>query len=205
MRHTHNTNTPSSASSSKRLFEQNSANRKKPTLFQHEKFTLALFALFGLTLAQKAIILSQIEMIYHALDSLGIDVFSLAAEADTAVATTLLTTKSTSVLNAINNAITAIGAAIPLDLIGASALVEPSEHLVAETEMAVNNLIAKKDIIEGAGQMAAVLEILKKQGAAAAKLADAIVAKVPTDAQAIATGPRDKIAAISQKVFVAFS
>lgn len=157
------------------------------------QFTLTLVALLGLTLAQKETFLSQIEMIHHALDSLNTGVSSLAAGADTATATTLLTTKSTSVLNAINNAITAVGAAIPLDLIGASALVEPSEHLVAETEKTVNDLIAKKDVIKGGGQTAAVLEHLKKQGAAAVRLVDAIVAKVPADAQAIASGSGDKL------------
>lgn len=169
------------------------------------QFKVALFALLGLAYAQKEIFLHELEMVHHALDSLDTGVSGLAAGGDAAAATTTLTSKSSAVLNVINNAITAVNGATALDLVGASALVEPSEHLVAETEKTVSDLIAKKAIIASAGQTAAVLTHLKSQGAAAAKLVDAIAAKVPADAKSIATSSGEKIAASINKGVIAFS
>lgn len=169
------------------------------------QFTYALFALLGLTIAQKEIFVAQIELIHHALDSLDSGVASLAAGADTAAAATTLTTKSTNVLNSINTAIAAVNGATALDLVAATSLVTPTDHLVSETEKTVTDLIAKKDIIKAAGQTGVVLDHLKLQSVAAAKLVDAIAAKVPVDAKGIATATGSKIAAALQKGITAFS
>lgn len=69
----------------------------------------------------------------------------------------------------------------------------------------MDDLIAKKDVIKGAGQSAATLEHLKKQGVAAGRLVEVIAGKVPGDAKGIATGAGEKIAKAIQKGVVAFS
>jgi len=169
------------------------------------QFKILLLALLGSAVAQKEIFLQQLELVHHALDSLDTGVAGLAPGVDTAAATTTLTSKSGQVLSVINNAIAAISGATALDLVSASALIGPSDHLVAETEKTVSDLITKKDIIAGAKQTGAVLSHLKSQAAAAAKLVDAISAKVPDSAKSITTSSGDKIAAALNKGIIAFS
>ena len=169
------------------------------------QFTVAFLAFLGLTLAQKEVYLNGLNMVHHALDSLDSGVAGLAAGADAAAATNALSAKSTNVLTAINNAIAAVNGASALDLAGAAELVSPSDHLVAETQKTVDDLIAKKEIIKAAGQTGLVLAQLKSQGVGAAKLVDAIAAKVPADAKSIATSAGDKIAAAISKGVTAFS
>jgi hypothetical protein len=169
------------------------------------QFKFVLLAFLGSAVAQKEVFLQQLELVHHALDSLDAGVVGLAPGVDTAAAATALTSKSGQVLSAINNAIAAIGGASALDLVGSSALVGPSDHLVSETEKTISDLIAKKDIIAGAKQTGNVLSQLKSQAAGAAKLADAISAKVPDSAKSIASSSGSKIAAAINKGIAAFS
>jgi len=165
------------------------------------QFKFVLFALLGSAIAQKEVFLQQLELVHHALDSLDVGVLGLAPGA----AATALTSKSSQVLSVINNAITAISGATALDLVAAAALVSPSDHLVAETEKTVGDLIAKKDIIASTKQTATVLSHLKSQAAAASKLVDAISAKVPDSTKIITSSTGDKIAAAINKGIAAFS
>jgi len=169
------------------------------------QFTVAFITLLGLAVAQKAVLLNGLTMIHHALDSLDAGVAGLSAGASAASATTALSAQSASVLKAINDAVTAANGATAISLNDAAELVPASDHLVAETEKTVGDLIAKKDVIKAAGQTTLVLDQLKAQGVGAAKLVSAIAAKVPADAKSIATGAGDKIAAAIAKGVTAFS
>jgi hypothetical protein len=169
------------------------------------QFKFVLLALLGSTFAQKEVFLQQLELVHHALDSLDVSVAALAPGVDAATAGATLNSKADKVLATINTAIAAINGATALDLIGATNLVSPSDHLVAETEKTVADLIAKKDIIVAAKLSSTIVSQLKSQQAAATKLVDAISAKVPEATKAIASSSAGKIAAAINKGIAAFS
>lgn len=75
-------------------------------------------------------------------------------------------------------AITAIGTADTVELVEPAALVEPSEHFMGETERTVDDLIQKKNMFMGFGQMGAVLEPLRKQEVAAGRLVEVVAGEV---------------------------
>jgi Hydrophobic surface binding protein A len=169
------------------------------------QFKLALFALLGAAFAQKELFLTHLEHVHHALDALDGDVKALTAGADVASAAKLLTGKSGAVQAALNEAIAAVTSSAQLDLIGASAIVAPADHLVQETQTIIKDLISKKDIIVSSKQTGTVLDQLKAQAVSAQKLADAITSKVPDAAKAIAQGQSSKIIAAIQSGIAAFS
>jgi hypothetical protein len=164
-----------------------------------------LLALFGAAFAQKDIVLGQLEKVHHALDSLDSSVGKLVAGGDVAAQAASLTAQSGAVLAAIQGATAAISASAALDVIGASSIVGPADHLVKETEKTIADLVAKKDVIAGAKQTALVLDQLKSQAAAAQQLADAITSKVPDATKEIAKSQSAKITAAINKGVSAFS
>jgi 2-phospho-L-lactate guanylyltransferase (CobY/MobA/RfbA family) len=169
------------------------------------QFKLALFALLGVSFAQKELFLNHLEHVHHALDSLDGDVKALTASSNAAATQALLTSKSAAVQTALSEAIAAVLSSAPLDLIGASAIVSPADHLVKETEQIIGDLISKKDILANSKLTGTVLGQLKAQADSAQKLADAIASKVPDAAKSIARGQSGKIVAAIQKGISAFS
>jgi len=164
-----------------------------------------LLALLGSAFAQKDIFLSQLDSVHKALDALDVSVTGLAPGGDVAAQTAALTGKARGVLAALDAATAAISGAAALDIGGSASIVAPADHLVKETDKAIANLIAKKDIIAASKQTALVLQALKAQAASAQKLADAIGSKVPDAAKAIAVSQAGKISAAISKGIAAYS
>jgi len=131
-------------------------------------------------------------------------VTALTASSDVNSAITDLTTKSNTIISALNTGAANINATTPLDLSDAVSLLTLSNNLVAATNQTVNDLIAKKSIIDAANEDAFVVTQLTAVRGAAYGFIGAVVSQVPSSVQSIANTQASQVITVLNSGITAF-
>jgi hypothetical protein len=166
--------------------------------------SLALFgAAFAAPVAKRDLqtIQSGVTSISSALTQLDTAIKAVNGPADTAN----LLGASQAVNTALTSATTQIMATQPITLTDALSLQQSAQGLTTAATNAVNDIIAKKAIIQQAGAQQSTLQGLQQQKTASTALAQAITSKVPANVQNIATQQTAQIGQALDKAIAAFT
>ncbi|KAL2829378.1 hydrophobic surface binding protein A-domain-containing protein [Aspergillus pseudoustus] len=117
---------------------------------------------------------SQVNSLQTAIEANPLDADAIVAQSDTLVST-------------INDGATTVDAQAALTQIEALGLVSPIQDLAADVDTTVQALVGRKDEIDALNEGCTTLESLQAQAAAAQKLADSLIAKVPEALKDIST------------------
>lgn len=100
---------------------------------------------------------------------------------------------SSSASKSLSDAATKIQAADSLGLFGALGLQKTAGDLTTQVMTTINDLVAKKPVLDMLGVSAVALDALQNQKAASGGLSDALLSKVPALARPVAQQSTDKI------------
>lgn len=154
---------------------------------------------------QVAVITGALTPIKEALTTLDTAVKALAAGANIAQQTTDLTAKSKAVEEALKKGTAAVEKAQAVSLTEAIQVQTASQELTKLTQQTIDDLIAKKSVIEGANQKKTVVDNLTAQKAASDAFIKAVVGKVPSAVSGVAQTLTKSIGDALQKGITAFS
>lgn len=162
--------------------------------------TLLSAALFGAALADLQTIQSAITSVNSALTTLDTSIKAIQGTQDTQT----VLTNSQAVQTAITGATTQVQGTSAISLTDALQLQQSAQGLTTTANTTVSDLIAKKQIIQSAGQTQTTLQSLQGQQQAANGLAQAITSKVPSGVQNIAMQQTMQISAALNNGIAAF-
>jgi hypothetical protein len=154
-----------------------------------------VFSLLGGAMAQSPIS-AGFESIGSALDVLDAAVLTLT-DGNIAAQAASLIAKSEAVAKAIAAATAQINQAKELTIVEAAGVLTPSKTLETKTKKTIDDLIAKKEIINKGGQGGTVKAQLTAQANGAKTLSDAVVSKMPSATKSIA---QNQAKAISDQI-----
>lgn len=157
-------------------------------------------ALFGAAFADLQTIQGAITSVNSALTTLDTSIKAISGPQD---AQTVLT-NSQAVQTAITNATQTVQGTSAISLTDALQLQQSAQTLTTNANSTVTDLVAKKQVIQAAGETQATLQSLQGQQQAANGLANAIVSKVPAGVQSIAMQQTMQVSAALNKGIVAF-
>jgi len=171
------------------------------------------FALLGLATAAPSPTLVQRDLstftaafaaVGSAISNFDTSVLALTPTSDIPTAITDLTAKSNAILDALNTGATNINASAVLSLTDSLSLLNLSNQLVATTNTTINDLIAKKSIIDGANEDAFVVTQLTAVKSATQGFIGAIVSHVPSAVQSIAQSQATQVITVLNSGITAF-
>jgi len=139
-----------------------------------------------------------------AISAFDTSVNALTPTSDISTAITDLTAKSNAILDALNTGATNINASAVLSLTDSLSLLNLSNQLVATTNTTINDLIAKKSIIDAANEDAFVVTQLTAVKSATQGFIAAIVAHVPSAVQSIAQSQATQVITVLNNGITAF-
>jgi hypothetical protein len=143
--------------------------------------------------------------IESALTALDASVNSLSPTGDAKAAAAGVLEKSKAVESALKDGTTKVGATSAVSLIEAIQIQSASSKLTGLTSKVIDDLIAKKDVIAGAGQTKVTLDSLTSQKAASDAFIKAVTSKVPSGVQSIAAAASKSVGDALTKGINAFS
>jgi len=121
-----------------------------------------------------------------ALNALDTSIKGLSAGADSKSAAAGLVTQSKAIEQALKDGTAKVSASSAISLTEALQVQSASTKLTTLTTQTINDLIAKKDLIQAAGQTKVTLDSLTAQKAASDAFVKAVTSKVPSAVQSIA-------------------
>jgi hypothetical protein len=150
-------------------------------------------------------ITTSFSAIENALQALDTAVKGLQAGGDSKAAAAALVAKSKAVEDALKDGTTKVGATSAITLTEAIQVQSASTKLTSLTTQTINDLIAKKDIINAAGETKTTLDSLNAQKAASDAFVKAVAGKVPSAVQSVAQAASKSVADALSKGITAFT
>jgi len=166
--------------------------------------TLGLFGMAAAAPMTIKDLTSAINGIATALNSFDTSVKALTPTSNPSASTAELVTKSSAILEAIKTGTDSVTKSDKVALSDAVQLVSASTALTKAAQVAIDDLIAKKPIIDKAGQTATTLKQLQDQKAATAAFITVLTSKLPSAVSGIANQQASAATAAIQKGVVAF-